>query len=185
MKRPTFFHGMLVAAALAFLASAVIAALTPFVGIGSVVRLSVPLVSLAYILYLLRSSGEKTGVITTVSLWSALAVAAWWIAPPLPFYILIHAGAIWLVRSLYFYSGVFPALLDLGLTALSIAGFMWAASRTGSVFMATWCLFLVQSLFAAIPRTIRKRPSAVQPAANESFERARRQADEALRLLAN
>lgn len=185
MKRPNFFHGVLVAATLAFVASAVIAALTPFVGIGSVIRLSIPLISFAYILYLLRSSGERTGAIMTLSLWSALAVATWWISPPLPFYLLIHAGAIWLVRSLYFYSGIFPALLDLGLTALSVAGFTWAASRTGSVFIATWCLFLIQAMFVAIPQSIRKSGVPIEPTANESFERAKRQADEALRLLVN
>jgi len=185
MKRPAFFHGVIVAAALAFVASAVIAALTPFIGFGSVVRLCIPLVALAYVMYLLRASGERTGTITTLSIWSALAILTWWISPPLPLYVLIHAGAVWLVRSLYFYSGVFPALLDLGLTALSVAGFVWAASRTGSVFMATWCLFLVQSLFIAIPTTVRRRQPAPVAADNESFERARRQADEALRLLAN
>ena len=185
MKRPGFFHGVLIAAALAFGASAIIAALTPFVGFGSVVRLCIPLVSLAYILYLLRASSERIGTITTLSLWSALAIGTWWISPPLPFYLLIHAGAVWLVRSLYFYAGVVPALLDMGLTALSIAGFVWAASRTGSVFMATWCLFLVQALFIVIPQSIRKKSPAPTDAGNEPFERARRQADEALRVLAN
>ncbi|MDH3441260.1 MAG: hypothetical protein OEM63_10945 [Gammaproteobacteria bacterium] len=185
MKRPSFFHGVLVAAALAFGASAIIAALTPFVGIGSVIRLCIPLVALAYVLYLLRSSSERIGAITTLSIWSALAIGAWWISPPLPLYVLIHAGAVWLVRSLYFYSGVVPALLDMGLTALSIAGFVWAASRTGSVFMATWCLFLVQALFTVIPQSIQKKNSAQPDVGNEPFERARRQADEALRLLAN
>lgn len=185
MNRPSFFHGVLVAAALAFGASAIIAALTPFVGIGSVVRLSIPLVSLAYILYLLRASNERIGTITTLSLWSALAIATWWISPPLPLYLLIHAGAVWLVRSLYFYSGVVPALLDMGLTALSIAGFAWAASRTGSVFMATWCLFLVQALFIVIPQSIRNRSAAQTDVGNEPFDRARRQADQALRLLAD
>ena len=185
MKRPTLFHGVLVAAGFAFLASALIAALTPFVGFGSVVRLCIPLVSFAYMLYLLRSSDERIGTVTTVSLWSALAIVTWWISPPLPLYLLIHAGAIWLVRSLYFYTGVFPALLDLGLTAVSLAGFTWAATRTGSVFMATWCLFLVQAVFVAIPRSIRRKKAPQPIAGNESFERARRQADEALRQLAS
>lgn len=185
MKRPSFFHGVIVAAVLAFFASATVAALTPFVGFDTVVRLCIPLVALAYILYLLRAGGERTGNITTLSIWSALAVAAWWITPPLPLYVLVHVAAIWLVRSLYFYAGILPALADLGLSAFSVAAFVWTASRTGSVFLATWCFCLVQALFVVIPSSVGRQRPARNAAGNESFERARRQADEALRVLAN
>lgn len=185
MSRPSFMHGVFAAAVLAFVASAVVATLTPFIGLGSVVRLMIPALSFAYILYLLRSSEERTGRITTLSLWSALAIVAWWVSPPLPLYVLVHVGAIWLVRSLYFYSGIFPALMDLGLSAFSVSVFVLAVSRTGSVFLATWCFFLVQALFIAIPPAIRKTVGAAKPAGNESFDRARRQADEALRVLIN
>ena len=90
MRRPTFMHGVIVAAVLAFVASVVVATLTPFIGLNSVVRLMIPALSFAYILYLLRSSYERTGRITTLSLWSALASVTWWISPPLPFYVLTH-----------------------------------------------------------------------------------------------
>lgn len=185
MKRPTFFHGVVVAAILAFAASVVIGALTPFVGAGSVVRLVIPAVSLAYILYLLRSSSERVGRITTLSLWSALAIATWWVGPSLPLYVLVHVCAVWLVRSLYFYSGIFPALMDMGLSALSIAAFIATVSRTGSVFLATWSFFLVQALFTAIPASIAGKQDSKKPPAsdNESFERARRHADQALQQL--
>ena len=185
MKRPSFFQGVVVAAVLAFVASALVAALTPFVGFGNVVRLCIPLVALAYLLYLLRASSERTGNITTLSLWSVLAIATWWISPPLPLYVLIHVGAIWLVRSLYFYSGVVPALIDLGLSTLGMAGFVWAASRTGSVFLATWCFYLVQALFIAIPPSIRRKRSAPEHSTAQSFDKARRRADEALRVMAS
>lgn len=185
MKRPTFFHGVVVAAVLAFAASVVIGALTPFVGVGSVVRFVIPAVSFVYVMYLLHSSTERVGRITTLSLWSALAITIWWIGPPLPYYVLVHVGAVWLVRSLYFYSGIFPALMDLGLSAMSVTAFVWAASRTGSVFLAAWSFFLVQALFVVIPTTIaRRKESGKSPTTgNESFERARRQADQALQQL--
>jgi len=185
MRRPTFMHGVIVAAVLAFVASVVVATLTPFIGLNSVVRLMIPALSFAYILYLLRSSYERTGRITTLSLWSALAIVTWWISPPLPFYVLTHVGAVWLVRSLYFYSGIFPALMDLGLSAFSVSAFVWAVSRTGSVFLATWCFFLVQALFIAIPPAIKKSRRTSDSPGNEPFDRARRQADEALRALIN
>ena len=185
MKKHSFLHGVIVAAVLAFFASAIVATLTPFVGLGGVLRLVIPGLALAYLLYLLNRSTERTGRVVTLSLWSALAVITWWTAPPLPLYLLIHVGAVWLVRSLYFYSGMLPALLDLGLSSLSVSAAVWAATRSGSVFLATWCFFLVQALFVAIPPAIKRRRQATQHPAvdNETFDNAKRQADRALRQL--
>ena len=185
MKKPSFLHGVIVAAVLAFFASAVVATLTPFVGLGGVLRLVIPGVALAYLLYLLNRSTERTGRVVTLTLWSALTIATWWLAPPLALYFLIHVGAVWLVRSLYFYSGLLPALMDLGLSGLSISAAVWAATRSGSMFLATWCFFLVQALFVAIPPTVKsKRQSERTPTVdNENFDRAKQQADQALRQL--
>lgn len=185
MKRPTFIHGVIVAAILGFFASAVVATLTPFVGLGTVLRIVIPGLGLAYLLYLFSRSKERVGRITALTLWSALAAMTWWVAPPLPLYLLIHVGAIWFIRSLYFYSGVLPALMDLGLSALSVSATVWAITRSGSVFLATWCFFLVQALFVTIPPVLKRRQEQHRAAAqeSESFERARRQADQALRQL--
>jgi len=185
MRRPSFFHGVIVAAVLGFFASAVVATLTPFVGLGAVLRLVIPALGLAYLLYLFSRSGESIGRVFTLSVWGALAAITWWVAPPIPFYLLIHVAAIWLVRSLYFYSGVMPALMDLGLSTLSVSATIWAITRSGSVFLATWCFFLVQALFVTIPPAIKrtKTPQRNAVAENEKFERARRQADQALRQL--
>ncbi len=185
MKRPSFFNGVIVAAVLGFFASAVVATLTPFVGFGAVLRLVIPTLGLAYLLYLFSRSEDRVGRVTTLSLWSALAAVTWWVAPPLPMYLLIHVGAVWLVRSLYFYSGVLPALMDLGLSTLSISATVWAITRSGSVFLATWCFFLVQALFVAIPPTVKRERKATRNTAveSENFENARRQADQALRQL--
>lgn len=185
MKRPSFFHGVIVAAVLGFFASAIVATLTPFVGLGAVVRLVIPALALAYLLYLFSRSSERMGRVTALSLWSVLAAVTWWVAPPLPFYLLIHVSAIWLVRSLYFYSGVMPALMDLGISTLSISAAVWAMTRSGSVFLATWCFFLVQALFVAIPPAIKSKREAQRntTADSKNFEHARRQADQALRQL--
>ncbi len=185
MKRPTFFHGVVVAAVLGFFASAIVATLTPFLGLGAVVRLVIPLLGLAYLLYLLNRTAERVGRVTTITLWTAMAAITWWVAPPLPLYLMVHVGTIWLVRSLYFYSGVMPALMDLGLGALSVSAAVWAITRSGSVFLATWCFFLVQALFVAIPPAVQRKAMPVQntPADSENFERARRQADAALAQL--
>ena len=184
-KRPGFLHGVIIAAVFGFFTSTVVATLTPFIGFGSVIRLAIPALGLAYLLYLMSRSEERLGRVTTLFLWSVLAIATWWVAPPFPLYLLIHVAAVWLVRSLYFYSGVLPALMDLGLNALSISAAIWAITRSGSVLLATWCFFLVQALFVAIPPTMtrKKKPECNTAADSEHFERARRQADAALRQL--
>jgi len=185
MKRPSFFQGVIVAAVLGFFASAIVATLTPFVGIGAVIRLVIPALALAYLLYLFTRSKERMGRVTTLALWSVLAATAWWFAPPLPLYLLIHVAAVWLVRSLYFYAGIMPALLDLGLSALSVSATVWAISRSGSVFLATWCFFLVQALFVAIPPAVNQTQKSKRNATveGEDFERSKRQADQALQQL--
>ncbi len=185
MKRPAFIHGVIVAAVLGFFASAIVATLMPFVGLGAVVRLVIPLLGLAYLLYLLNRSAEPVGRVTTLTLWTAMSALTWWVAPPLPLYLMIHVGAVWVVRSLYFYSGVMPALMDLGLNALSVSAAVWAITRSGSVFLATWCFFLVQALFVAIPPAVQRKakPQQNTPADSENFERAKRRADAALRQL--
>ena len=185
MKRPGFFHGVVIAAIFGFFASALVATLTPFFGFGSVVRLIIPALGLAYLLYLISRSEARVGHVATLSLWSVLAAVSWWAAPPLPLYLLIHVAAVWLVRSLYFYSGIVPALMDLGLSALSISASVWAMTRSGSVFLAIWTFFLVQSLFVAIPPAVKGKtePGRNTAADNENFRRARRQADAALRQL--
>jgi hypothetical protein len=185
MKRPSFFNGVIVAAVLGFFASAIVATLTPFFGLGAVVRLLIPVLGLAYLFYLFSRCEERTGRVTTLFTWGVLALVTWWLAPPLPLYLLIHVGAVWLVRSLYFYSGVVPALMDLGVSALSISATVWAISRSGSVFLATWCFFLVQALFVAIPPAVKRTHKSPRNTAieSENFERARRMADQALRQL--
>lgn len=185
MKRPTFLHGVFVAAILGFFASVVVATLTPFVGLGAVIRLVIPALGLAYLLYLFSRSNERLGRVTALTAWGALAALVWWTAPSLPLYLLVHVAAVWLIRSLYFYSSVLPALLDLGVSTLSVSATVWAISRSGSVFLATWCFFLVQALFVAIPPTVKgkQKSQPIRAIENEGFEQARRQADQALRQL--
>ena len=185
MNRPTFVQGIVVAAVLAFSASAAVATLTPFVGFAGVIRLVIPLLALSYLLFLFRRTTERTGRVTIFITWSALAAVTWWLAPPLPLYLLVHVTAVWLVRSLYFYSAFLPAIADLGLSAMSVSATAWALTRSGSVFLATWCFFLVQALFVVIPPKLGKRNNEKQHRAPESgaFDMARRQADAALRQL--
>lgn len=185
MKRPHFFEGVLIAALLALAAGVAGAVLTPLIGLAVTVRVLIPALGLAYLLYLLGRSGERTGRLTVLAAWAAVAMAAAWYSPSLPLYLAIHAGALWLFRSLYFYSGILPALMDLGVSATSIVLTAWAATQSGSLAFTTWCFFLVQALFVAIPPAMTPRETSrnAPPVRNEQFARARRQAEAALQQL--
>jgi len=183
MNRPTVLNGIGFAAALAFVTAACVALLSLYVGAGTVVLLAVPAVAFAYIAYLLVTSRERTGRLTTLTAWLAMALVTAWLTPPLTLYVTVHLAAIWLVRSLYYHAGIVPALADLALCSLGIAAFTWAFTRTGSVFLATWCFFLVQALFTAIPASITGNGRTAGMDYSADFERARRRADEALRVL--
>lgn len=185
MNRPTFLNGVGLAAALAFVTAACVALLSLYIGAGLVVLFAVPAVAFAYVVYLLVSSRERSGRLTTLAAWLVLAIVTAWLAPPLTVYIAVHLAALWLVRSFYYHAGVVPALADLALFGLGIAAFTWAFASTGSIFLATWCFFLVQALFTAIPASINGNSCTVGTADNAEFERARRRADEALRVLIN
>lgn len=185
MNRPTFLNGVGFAAALAFVTAACVALLSLYVGAGLVVLFAVPAVAFAYIVYLLVSSRERTGRITVLAAWLVLAIVTAWLAPSLTVHVAVHLAALWLVRSLYYHSGVVLALVDLGLFGLGIAAFTWALTSSGSVFLATWCFFLIQALFTAIPNSIAGGGRTAGMTDNTDFERARRSADEALRVLIN
>lgn len=184
MKRPTFPRAALVAFGIAFAAGAVCAALAPLTGADAALRLVVPLMSLAWLICLLRGGGASAGRLTVLAFWCAVSAATWLLAPPLGIYVLVHAGLLWLGRSLCFYAGLFPALLDIGLSALSLSAAAWALTRSGSVFLAAWTFFLLQALFVFIPpRVGRHRTEVADGDGHEAFERAHRRADTALRQL--
>jgi hypothetical protein len=183
MKRPTFFYGVVTALTIAVAAGAAFSTLSPLLGPGTALRLIVPVMALAYLICLFRRSAESTGRITTVALWFVVSAIAWFTAPPIAVYVLIHAGLLWLVRSLYFHSSAFPALLDLGLSALSVSAATWAMTRSGSLFLAIWCFFLVHAAFVAIPQRLGMPAPRDTDETDCAFEHARRRADAALRQL--
>jgi hypothetical protein len=184
MKRPSFLYGVGVALVIALAAGAVFATLAPLAGPATTLRLMIPAMGLAYLFCLLRRSADSTGRITTLVLWFVVSAITWFFSPPIAVYVLVHAVMLWLVRSLYFHSSLFPALLDLGLSALSLSAATWALTRSGSVFLAAWCFFLAQAAFVVIPTRLRARLADDVPAtATDAFDSARRRADAALKQL--
>ncbi len=105
--------GLVAALALSACGAALLAALPSFVGNATALRAVVALLGFAYMLYTIGRSGERVGRLTTVACWVVVASGAWLMGLPLAGYVLVHIGLVWLVRSLYYYSGLLPALADL------------------------------------------------------------------------
>lgn len=184
MKRPGFLEGVVVALAASIAAGVLYTVLAPVAGSGVMLRAVIAGVGFAYLLYLLGRSEERVGRITCVLLWCAAAGVIAWAAPSLSLYMAGHLAAVWLVRVLYFHAGMTAALADLGLSAFSLAACVWALGRTGSVFGAAWCLFLVQALFVFIPsRTEAAASCDATGTAGDDFDRAYRTAQAAVRKL--
>ncbi|MBP8926414.1 MAG: hypothetical protein KBG75_11195 [Pseudomonadales bacterium] len=181
MKSPDFPEGVAVAAALAIIASICTTVFAPLIGALAITRLLVPALALAYLLYLFSRSRERSGRLVVLAAWGCIAVLAAWLAPPLALYLMIHTGALWLVRSLYFHSGLLPSLLDMALGAFSVIALSWALSRTGSALLGCWCFFLVQALFVAIPRSLTSNPATTP--LDDGFQHAYTAAQAALAQL--
>lgn len=187
MKRPTFFEGVLVAIVVSLVGAALFTAIGFVFPLAPALRIVVAGIGLGYVLYLLSRSRERVGRIVVLVLWGVVAGTTWFMAPSLTLYVLAHLGLIWLVRSLYFYSSVMSALLDLGLNGLALAAAVWAATVTHSVFLSIWCFFLVQALFVTIPKRLRRKasPGRPDPHNQDRFQHAHRVAENALRRISS
>ena len=187
MRQPTFLEGVGVALAFSVTGGVLYTAIDAIFPDMPVLRLLIAGIGLAYVVYLLGRSPERVGRVTAVAAWLVIAAVLWFTHPPLLLYVTVHLGTIWLIRSLYFYSSALSALADLGLNGLGLSAAIWAVTRTGSVFLGIWCFFLVQALFAVIPKSIKRKPGATE-AGHESedrFQHAYRVAEAAVRKLSS
>ena len=185
MNKPTFFEGVAVALATSLGGGALQGALATILPAAPGLRLVVPVIGLAYVVYLLARSRERVGRVTAFLAWALIASVVWLLEPPLSLYLLVHLALIWLIRSLFFHSGVLSALLDLGLSILALAAALWAATQSGSLFLSLWSFFLVQALFVAIPARLPRKatPGRGEPPHEDRFRRSQRAAQSALQRL--
>ena len=182
-KMPSLGVGLVAALILSVCGAALLGALAPWLGLGLALRAVIALLGFAYVIHAIGRSGERVGRITTIACWLAIASAAWLVDLPLVAYVLVHLGAVWLVRSLYYYSGLLPALADLGLTLLGAAFAVWAAQRADSAWLAFWCFFLVQAFHVSIPASLTRGNAPDAP--DDAFARAHRAAEAAVRRLSS
>jgi len=187
MKRPSFFEGVLVGLVASVAGSALFFTMNVFLPYTTLMELIVSGISLAYLFYLLARSPEKVGRLVVLSLWTVITAFTWMISLPIVLFVLVQVVMLWLVRSLYFYSSILPALTDLGLTGLSMAVVIWTGWHTESLLLSLWCFFLTQALFVFIPsrKTKQTTADAFSPEREDTFASAQRSAEAALRKLSS
>lgn len=185
MKNVNFPNGVIVALILAAAGSVLFSALTPLFSGALVVRCIVSLLTLAYLLYLLSLSSVRVGRLTVFTLAAGVIAASLYWQPPLALYSLVHVALIWLVRCCYFHNSLAGALADLGFCALAFVVAVWAAGRSGALFLALWSFFLVQALVLPVLRDRFARAGVFASDDGDAFRRARRSAESALRRLHN
>lgn len=188
MKTATFFEGVFVALVLSFISSVVLFTLSSIFPINILIRIIITGITFAYILYLLSRSKERIGRIVVIIVWFISMTALWFSWPPITFFILAHLTAIWLIRSLYYYSSLFSAVGDLALNYFSVAVAFVVAGHTNSMFLTLWCFFLIQALFVMLPKSLKKKTTVKSPAcfkSDDEFQHAYRAAEAAVRTLSN
>lgn len=187
--KTSFFRELGFGLVLSLAAGAIGLTLSVVFGPAAAIRAVVAGIGLVYVVRTLARSSEATGRVTIVLVWAVAAGGAWFLEVGLAAYVVLHVGMVWLVRSLYAYSRLTEAALDLGLSTLAVSFALWALVRTESVFLAVWCFSLVQAMHVAIPGLAARvlGPGDEAPVgvdANRGFTSALNAADEALQRMA-
>ena len=154
-----------------------------------VARLIIAALGLTVVLRAMARSDERTGRVVAVAVWAAVTAGAWFAGIGLPAFLIVQATMVWLARSLFCYSRLVEAAFDLALTLLAVSFAVFAAVRTESVFLASWCFLLVQAFHVSVPALAAR---CTEPGErelpvgdpNRGFADAFRAADEALHRIA-
>ena len=185
MKQATFAEGVVIALISSIAIAAIFSVMSSFYLGESFLRLTVAMLSFAYIIYLLMRTKERIGRVTAMLAWFVITSATLVFVPSVFVYLVTQLLLIWLLRSLYFYNSLFSSFCDLGLMLMSVLIAFWTWSVTSSVFLTFWCFFLMQALFVFIPKNIfSKRERVVkEDIENDRFEYAHQAAETALAKL--
>lgn len=184
MRQISILNGITFAIIISLISALLIHLLPLILATSNSYGVTIALLSLAYLIYLLRYSEIRRGRVIVLMVWMSINFAAWFFNLSLINLMAINLLMIWLLRSLYFHSSISAAILDLILVAMSAGAGTWALLQTSSLVAAVWCFFLCQSLFSAIPQSF-TAGNKISADGNEAdrFEAAYRVAQDAVRKL--
>jgi hypothetical protein len=183
MKSATFTEGVLLALVSSLVGAISYTALLPIVDGELAICFTIAFLGLGYIIYLLKRSGERIGLLSTIVIWAVITVVLFIFIPSPLLFLTTQLGLIWIIRSLYFYTSVISAVADLALVGFSLMATIWATYQTESIFLSIWCCLLVNSLFVFIPVDMNQRVDRSGPAAMQvdRFQEAYQVAESALK----
>ena len=185
MKTPGIIDGIIIAIVISLGAGAAKLLLGGFIAYSSLFNLVLYAATLVYLIYLLKRSHARIGRVVVIAGWGLTSLACWFFDFLLFEQVLIQAGFIWLVRSLYFHGSMFSAALDFGLVSVGLAASAWTMVNTASLPAALWSFFLVQALFCWVPQLAHQQSGGLHSSQREqsSFQSAHRVALDAVRKL--
>jgi len=185
MKTPAIIDGIIIAIVISLGAGTAKLLLGGFIAYGSLFSLVLCTATLVYLIYLLKRSSARVGRIVVIASWGVTSLAGWYFDILLFEQVLIQAGFIWLVRSLYFHGSMFAAALDFGLVSVGLAASAWTMLNTASLPAALWSFFLLQALFCWVPQLARQQSGGIRNGQRDqsSFQSAHRVALDAVRKL--
>jgi hypothetical protein len=186
MKRPSLLNGIAFAFVIAVFSSPVWWGLKSVLPFFWTFRILVVVSYFAYIGYLLLSARTRIGALTLSAV--NLAIALGLLSLPAGSSLVVSALAVMVTlnRSLLFHRSLLSIAFDGSISALGLTFAGYLFTSTGSMPAALWSYFLLQSVFAVIPRQFSERAGLFSPQAEDAvdpFLHSRRQAEVALQRL--
>ncbi len=158
------------------------------------IQLCTSAATLAYLVYLLGQTKVRFGRVSTIGVFLACTLLAWFISPSILLSAAFNVGFIWLVRAVYYHSSALVALADLVISIVTFTAAIAAAFQSHSIFLAFWSFFLAQAMIVPVLNYVfnkgnrdkdRSSTSAHVNCTEQHFQRAYRNAESALRKLAD
>ena len=186
MKSISLFKGVASAFVISLIASLIFFTLAVPLSIETSTKISVAFVANSYIVFLISSSKKRTGRFFSFTLLSLITLISFLINLDIFIFSLLFVVAIWVVRSVYFYTRPLVAVLDFTFTFISLLASIGAIFHTQSTFLSFWSFLLLQAFILPLVTYIlanSKRRYLLSDRDNK-FSTAHKAADLALRKIA-
>lgn len=184
MKKITLVEGIGVAVLAVLISLAAGFVIRYFFGWDTVFKTNASLLTIAYLVYLIRKSRFRAGKVALSIGCPVILLAAVYFFKTAEGLLAFETGMVWIVRTILHHSGVLAASADLVLCLISSALAGWAFTAVDSMTAGVWCYFLAQSLWVLIPGSPASKRHAPEKGTDRCrFNRAYESAEEALRML--
>ncbi len=183
MRTPTFTAGMLYAAAASLLGPAVHAALAIVLPATAALSATITLLGAGHALVVLTQSRVPSGRLVLTLAWLLLSVVTWQFGAA-PWQVLcVQLALAWLLRAWAWQPRLAGVLLEMAVCAGAAVAAAGSLALGHSLTLAIWACCLVLALPAGLSSCAIGDPTPAGVAVDGRFNRARQQAQAALRRL--